>query len=71
MQLILNGLRTEVLLYFIQCIRQFPTTKAYVSPNNDKIEKPCCKPMELGMNELLETLLRDLRDQRRGMLFST
>lgn len=32
--------------------KTFPTMKTYLSPNNAKVEKPSCKPMELGMNEL-------------------
>lgn len=64
MHLALSGLRRRMLLNFT---REFLTTKNYLSPNNAKLENPCCKLMVLGVSELLETLLRDHRGQRRGM----
>lgn len=50
--------------------RQFLTTKTYLSLNNAEVEKPCCKLLEMEMNELLETVLQDLRGQRRDMQVS-
>lgn len=50
--------------------RHFLTTKIYLSLNNAEVEKPCCKLVELEMNELLETVLWDLRGQRRDMQVS-